>query len=192
MLKEFIDFVDSVLPSVDPDFRDGAKKAILQFEAEGKKPSYLMTNILSELSQGDVISRVPFSYFDVSGKQITFSADAMVVSTSCHIDQKDKIILVPIIPLAEFKGDKNALMKNTIYDFWYIPDAKLSESFVSFSVLNTYSKSLIFEGFKNGKIKRIASLNQLGYYFFIIKLSVYLMRKEDRETLSEREYSFGF
>lgn len=35
MLREFIDFVDSVLPSVSPDFRDGAKEAISQFEKEG-------------------------------------------------------------------------------------------------------------------------------------------------------------
>ncbi len=37
MLKEFIDFVDDVLPSVSPDFRDGAKEAISQFEKEGEQ-----------------------------------------------------------------------------------------------------------------------------------------------------------
>lgn len=68
MLKEFIDFVDSVLPSVDPDFRDGAKNAILQFEKEGNHPNYLMSGVLEELSQGAVISKVPFSYFDADGK----------------------------------------------------------------------------------------------------------------------------
>ena len=44
MLNEFIDFVDSVLPSVDPDFRDGAKKAITQFEKEGHQIKYLTQN----------------------------------------------------------------------------------------------------------------------------------------------------
>ena len=36
------------------------------------------------------------------------------------------------------------------------------------------------------KVKRVASLNQVGYYFFIVKLTVYLMRKEDTDTLNER------
>ena len=34
MLKEFIDFVDSVLPSVDPEAKDKAKAAIEQFHRE--------------------------------------------------------------------------------------------------------------------------------------------------------------
>ena len=42
------------------------------------------------------------------------------------------------------------------------------------------------------KIKRIGSLNQLGYYLFIIKLTVYLMRKEDNDTLTERNVGFAY
>ncbi len=194
MLKEFIDFVDSVLPSVDPDFRDGAKTAVEQFEKEGHELDFLMSNILDELSQGDIISKVPFVYFDSDGKQKVFVADAMVISTSCHIDQKDKLILAPIIPLTEFKGNQaalNALKKNTIFDFWYIPDAKLNNGFISFSILSTYDKKLLFEGMEKGRIQRIASLNKLGYYFFIIKLSVYFMRKEDAQTLSDRGIGYA-
>lgn len=36
MLKGFIDFVDSVLPSVDPEAKDKAKAAIEQFERNAK------------------------------------------------------------------------------------------------------------------------------------------------------------
>ena len=42
------------------------------------------------------------------------------------------------------------------------------------------------------KIKRIGSLNQLGYYLFIVKLTVYLMRKEDSDTLTERNIGFAY
>lgn len=192
MLREFIDFVDSILPSVDPDFREGAKNAILQFERDGNQPNFLMLDVLDELSQGDIISKVPFSYFDSNGKQKIFTADAMIISTSCHIDQKDMLVLAPIFPLSEFKGDEVALKKNTMFDFWYIPDAKLSDCFVSFGTLCSYHKQLIFEGIEKGRITRIASLNQLGYYLFIIKLSVYFMRKEDKETLADRNYGFAF
>lgn len=190
MLTEFIDFVDSILPSVSPDFRDNAKNAILQFEKKGKKLNYLMPHPLERLSQGDIISRIPFSYFDENGSQKIFSADAFVLSTSCHIDQKDKIILAPILPLNEFKGNEYDLKNNLIFDYMYFPDLIMADKFIDFEFLNTYNKNLIEQGIADKKIHRIASLNQMGYYFFVVKLTVYFMRKEDDETLRERDVSF--
>ena len=186
MLVEFIDFVDSVLPSVSPDFRDGAKEAILQFEKDGHQINYLTTKLLPELSQGDIISKVPFTYFEEDGKQMNFSADAMVISTSCHIDQKDKLIMVPVLPMDIYTGNLFDLKKNTVFDFMYIPDLIMNNRFISFNLMTSYSKRLICGGIESGKIRRVASLNQIGYYFFIIKLSVYLMRKEDIDTLNLR------
>ena len=68
----------------------------------------------------------------------------------------------------------------------YIPDGVMEELFVDFEIMNTFSKNLIMSGIKNKKQNVIASLNQVGYYFFIIKLTVYLMRREDIGTLEER------
>ena len=63
----------------------------------------------------------------------------------------------------------------------------MNEKYICFNLMTSYDKRLICQGIENGKIRRIASLNQLGYYFFIIKLTVYLMRKEDSDTLASRE-----
>ena len=169
MLKEFIDFVDSVLLSVSPDLRDSAKTAILQFEKTGHQLKYMMLTPLEHLSQGDIISHVPFIYFDDDGAQKIFSADAFVLSTSCHIDQKERIILVPIFPLEGFDGNLVDLKRNTIFDYMYIPDECMSDKFIDFEYMNTYSKNLIIKGIAEGKIRRLGSLNQLGYYFFVVK-----------------------
>lgn len=192
MLSDFIDFVDSVLPSVSPDFRDGAKNAILQFEKTGRQLNYLMFNPLAELSQGDILSSVKFSYFDENGKQKIFQADALVLSTSCHIDQKSKIVLFPVLPLSEFGGNIEDLRKNIIFDYMYIPDSIMANKFVNFEYIGTYSKELILRGISKNKISRLGSLNQLGYYFFIVKLTVYLMRKEDSNTLTARQAGFDY
>ena len=56
--------------------------------------------------------------------------------------------------------------------------------------INTFNKQLIFSGIESGRIKRIALLNQMGLYLLIIKLTVYLMRKEDPETFEQRN-TFG-
>lgn len=188
MLTEFINFVDSVLPAVSPDCKDEAKAAILQFEKEGHQIKYLTLNPLEYLSQGDIISKLPFNYFDKDGKQKIFTADGLVLSTSCHIDQKKYITLVPVLPLEGFNGNVEELQKNTIYDYMYIPDNTMADKFINFEIMNTYNKELVVEGMRAKKIKRICSLNQIGYYLFIIKLTVYLMRKEDNNTFSERSF----
>ena len=64
MLNEFIDFVDSILPSVSPDLKDQAKAAIEQFEIDGKQMHFLKSSTLGQLSQGDIISKVPYSKWD--------------------------------------------------------------------------------------------------------------------------------
>ena len=126
-------------------------------------------NFGASLSQGDIISHVPFIYFDDDGAQKIFSADAFVLSTSCHIDQKERIILVPIFPLEGFDGNLVDLKRNTIFDYMYIPDECMSDKFIDFEYMNTYSKNLIIKGIAEGKIRRLGSLNQLGYYFFVVK-----------------------
>lgn len=191
MLKELIDFVDSILPSVPMGTKEGVQEAIAQFEKDGEQIKYLTANPLSELSQGDIISAVPFYYFDSDGNQKMFKTDALVLSTSCHIDQKDKLVLVPVFPLTSFKGNFVELKKNKVIDYMYIPEGILINSYVNFEIMNTFSKELIMSGLKNGKLTRVASLNQIGYYFFIIKLTVYLMRREDIGTLNERNIGFA-
>lgn len=191
MLKELIDFVDSILPSVPMGTKEGVQEAIAQFEKDGEQIKYLTANPLSELSQGDIISAVPFYYFENDGNQKRFKADALVLSTSCHIDQKDKLVLVPVFPLTSFKGNLVELKKNKVIDYMYIPEGILINSYVNFEIMNTFSKELIMSGLKNGKLTRVASLNQIGYYFFIIKLTAYLMRREDIGTLNERNIGFA-
>lgn len=198
MLREFIDFVESILPAVSPDTKNAAKEAIAQFEGKGEKLKYMTLRPLKELSQGDILSKIPFSYFGDDGEQKYFVTEALVLSTSCHIDQKNSVVLVPVFPLEKFEGNIQELKKNKIFDYMYIPDGIMSDKYIDFEYMNTYSKKLIMLGFEKDKVCRIGSLNQLGYYFFIVKLTVYLMRKEDRDTLIERNkemnarYVFGF
>lgn len=79
--------------------------------------------------QGDVVSKIPFFYFDKEGKQKIFSADALVLSASCHIDQKESIIMVPVLPLEAFTGNMLELKRNTVYDYMYITDEVMSKKF---------------------------------------------------------------
>lgn len=91
-----------------------------------------------------------------------------------------------------FDGNLTDLKRNIIYDYMYLPDPVLSDKFIDFEYINTYHTDLIRKRITDGKITRMGSLNQLGYYFFLVKLTVYLMRKEDGDTLSERNFSAAY
>ena len=192
MFNDLIDFVDSLLPSVDPKARDKAKAAIKQFEEHGTPFEYLTHSLLPELSQGDIISEIPFMFFDADGSQQIFNAKGMIISTSCHIDQKKMLNIVPLLPITFFAGNNNSqkeLKANRIYDYMYVPETGMDDYFIDFSKINTYDKSLILTGIEHQKIERLFSLSQHGYYLFIIKLTVFLMRKEDSGTAEHRTLS---
>jgi hypothetical protein len=192
MLKEFIDFVDSVLPNVPQNTKDAAKYAIDQFEKDGECIRYLTLSPLRELSQGDVISNIPFYYINRDGYSNTFVTDAMVISTSCHIDQRNKLVLAAVLPINGFIGNVEELKNNRIYNYMYIPTIGMEDKYICFDYMTSINKDLILENIKNGKIHRNASLNQIGYYLLIIKLTVNFMRKEDSGTLEERNNDFNY
>ena len=192
MLTEFIDFVCTIIPSIPLETREKLQNSIDQFKFEEKELNLLMLKPLDTLSQGDIISKVPFVHFDNNGNLKQFNTEAMVISTSCHIDQKQRITLVPVLPLVAFNGNKTDLFNNRIYDYMYISDPVMQEKFVDFEYMNTYSKDLIINGIAENKIQRLASLSQFGYYFFLTKLTIFLMRKEDSITLEERNRGFDF
>ncbi len=189
MLREFIDFVDSVLPSVDAETKDKAKAAIEQFQVTGNQIEYIAPNILPELSQGDIVSDMIFSYFKEDGSQHIYKAKGLVISTSCHIDQGDKLNIVPVRLLEDYEVNPQfvaELKKNKIFSLMYLPENLLEDYVVDFSGVSTYDKKLIMDGLERGKLHRICSLSQIGLYFFVIKLTVFLMRKEDIDTLKFR------
>lgn len=41
--------------------------------------------------KGDILSKIPFSYFGDDGEQKYFVTEALVLSTSCHIDRKNSV-----------------------------------------------------------------------------------------------------
>lgn len=186
MLYEFIEYVETLLPGGALDKKEKALEAIRQFEDEGKQIKYLLLSPLEELSQGDIISTIPFSYFEEDGSQKIFSAEGMVLSTSCNIDHKEKIIIAPVLPIDSFTVEVESIKENRRFDYFYVDDIGMKDKYIDFNSVCSYNKNLITSGIGARKIKRLHSLNDVGLYFLIIKLTVFLMRKEDPLTFSER------
>lgn len=187
MLKELIDFVDASFPSIPYGEKEKAKEAIEQFEKTGETVNYLYSDLLPELSQGDILSDIPFIFYDNDGTLQRFKAMAMVVNTSCHIENKNCLTLVPVVSLNEIETNVTTVKNNKVYEIMYIPDTKLSNYCIDFSMPVTYGTDLIKNQIEKGNIHRVASLSQIGYYLLLIKLNIYLMRREDPVTMGQRK-----
>jgi hypothetical protein len=186
MLSEFFEYVDALFPSVPNDVRDKARECIRQFEEKGSKADYLLQYPLDELSQGDIISEIPFFYMSDDGEQRVFRTRGMVISTSCDIDNHDKISLVPLFHMDSVPKDKEVIRKNKALPYMYLPDKKIEEYYINFKYICSYGKDLLISAIATKTVERVASLSQIGYYFFICKFSAFLFRREDTITQYKR------
>lgn len=180
MIEEFIDFVSATMPCISPYTKEGIKLALEQFKFEQKKFCTTMKAEFEELSQGDILENIPFYRINrKTGKIQVYKGHGIVLNNTCDCSRDDNILIAPFIPIENLNKDKNAIIFNTAYGYLYFPDKTFGEETVDFSLANTFNRELILKGINVGEIKKSRSLNGYGYYLFICKLTVYLLRPED-------------
>lgn len=186
MLTDFVKFVEELFPSISPYTREEVKRSIRQFETLGRHTKFCLAQPFEFLSQGDIIGNIPFVRFNEKGEQSTLSTKGMLISNTCDAENDDSILFAPLVPLSKITGDIHAMKNNLNYRLLYIPDADLDDYIVDLSLVNSYSRKLIEGGMTAGKIQKFSSLNKLGYYLFLSKLTVHMMRPEDSGVQSMR------
>lgn len=181
--EQFVDFVKQVVPSVKEEIAEDLKKWIRQTGNNIEYESYY-SYAQNDLIQGDVIDGIKFILIDKNGKPIvTPKMKAMVISTSCDIEQDRNITLCPLFDNSDLNGSAlYDVMHNLKFDTFYIDSEAIKDSHVKFSVCNTVDKELIFNALREGKIKKVFTMNMMTYYLFIVKLTIHYMRMEDSEV----------
>lgn len=187
MIKEFIDFTSEVIPSISPYTKEGIKKALDQFNCKNKKFYTTMQDNFDILTQGDILDNIPFYRMDSNGELKIYKGKGIVLNNTCDCDRNESILIAPFIPIASIKKDKEIMMANKVYDYLYIPDNNLEEEIIDFGLTNNYNRELIIKSIEDGKVSKIKSLNAIGYYLFICKLTIYLARPEDVEINEKRK-----
>lgn len=186
MIKAFIDFAHELFPSISPYTKENVKEAIKQFEAKGRKFNFFLYDSLEYLSQGDIIGELPFTYYTSDGKVRKFKSMGLLLSNTCDAENDDTIIFAPLIPINDFDGDPTIILKNMNYRLLHFPDKEFHDYVVDFGLMNSYSTKLIGQSIESKKLNKIASLNDIGYYLFLCKLTVHFLRPEDKEVQMTR------
>ncbi len=179
-MENFIEFAQSLFPSINPYTAASVKQSIRQF-LNGNSGNCLTSDLNASLVQGDIIFDLPFVVYGIDGAKYTSRFPAIVLSNSCDIENDDYIAVAPLQPISKFKINNDAIMKNTFFSLFYIPDNRINDYVINFGLINTFPKKPIEKALEEGKIKRNYSLNLFGYYFFLCKLTIHFMRPEDTE-----------
>lgn len=189
MIKEYINFVQELFPCISPGTKESVREALSQFKVQGKTFCCLQSTPFKDLVQGDIVGPIPFRRYHSNGQEFTVNTRGMVLSNSCDVENDETILIAPFIPIAELTGyfDRASIENNRTYRLFYLPDPEIKSDVVDLSLISTFPKKLIHELILHGKIEKIGSLNQLGYYMFLCKLTIHLMRPEDTELNGLRQ-----
>lgn len=145
--------------------------------------------------QGDFFSEMPFAYVDEEGQVRVVMAGGQLLSNSCDATRNDNLLFAAVLPLEAYtngsdenkKHDENTIKNNLYYDLMYYPDNRLADKVVDFGLLTTFSRELFEKIVGEEKVKKVASLSNIGYYLMLSKLTVYLLRPESEEISRKEE-----
>ena len=186
----FVDFVQSLFPSISPYTEAETKHSLEQFYKNGKTFECYNSSVLDGICQGDIIQNVPMFRIDQEGELLETVRTVIVLSNSCDIENDDYIVVAPFFTFSEAEFDKSKMeeMKlNKFYGKLYFPDVSEEPMFADFSFAESLPKSKIQESIAEGEMKILHSLNLVGYYLFLCKLTIHFMRPENIDLQKERQ-----
>lgn len=186
MLNELIDFTTELFPSINPYTKERVKLAIRQFEVTGygqnppQNIDYCTNQPFDYLTQGDIISDLPFVRYSKTGEKGILVTEGILLSNSCDAERDPSLVFAPLIELRNFtNAQQEQIKKNESFRLFYLPDADVDNKVIDFSMVNSLPRSMIIQGLEKEHIKKTNSLNRYGYYLLLIKLTVHFMRPED-------------
>lgn len=190
MLDEFIEFTQSLFPSINPYVKAQTKASIKQFESNGKKLNLFNGVPYDFLAQGDILEGIPFTRMEKDGTISGQKGKGMIISNTCSADHDDEIVIAPLLNLDMLGLKREDIVSNLHYRLLYLPDVRYENYVVDFSLMNTFNKELLNKMITQKFVIKEASLNQFGFYLFLCKLTICFMRPEDEEVQEDRRKNY--
>lgn len=188
MIRFFEDYCNQLFPSIDTKIKNAIRDEVSKINMTNS--TWFMYRLLEELSQGDILDRIPFTIMQDDGSQKTFIAKGMVLSNTCDLQRDPYIIIAPIFNIedGEFSEQQKIDLKDNIFSGKMgFKNSCLDNYFVDFSKSTSFNRNVILKGIEMNKIHREQSLSQLACYMLYIKITIYYMRIENHEWFKSRD-----
>ena len=169
MLDEFINYVQKLFPSISPYVKNQTEQAIRQFKLSGRTLNLLNDKPYDYLTQGDILSNVPFVKIEENGGISAQRSYGMLLSNTCSADHDDDIVIAPLLQIKDLGLNRNDIVNNLHYRLFYLPDKRFEELVVDFSLMNTFNKNLLNAQIEDGKVKKSVFIESNGILSAFIK-----------------------
>jgi hypothetical protein len=191
VLLEFVTFVRELFPGINPYTAANCIAAIKQ-HGEGLQAEQLFSSQPpaepSDLVQGDLVGPLTFTRVTADGTVRQARCAGMLLSNSCDVVNDPHAIFAAALPAEAFDRAPrlSSIRTNTVFNLLYLPEVpRLGGQVVDMSLVQTVSREHLRAGLTGGSITRYVGLSQLGYYLFLSKLTVHLLRPETEEIQRE-------
>lgn len=157
-----------------------------------------------EPRQGDIFRNIPFNVFLKNNRIARVRTYGIVISCTCDFEQREYILLAPANELSFYeeayiddskeKRERKIddLRNNLIAETFHVPaHTSNPELIFDLSLVNSYEVDFIKGSLISNDIDRIASLSDVGYRFFLMKLSHYFLRPENDTEISRHRFIFS-
>ncbi len=188
--NSFVDFVTSLFPSISPYVQEQTKQSLEQFYTKGRTFECYNTRKLDGICQGDIIENVNVPKIGLDGEISSAIRTVIVLSNSCDIEQDDYILVAPFFSFKEAEFTKSQIVEvksNKFFGKMYFPDVSEEPMYADFSYIQSLPKVYFQKSLENKSMNIKHSLNLVGFYLLLCKLTIHLMRPEDKQLQSERE-----
>jgi hypothetical protein len=138
------------------------------------------------MCQGDIVDDITFVVQDEHGDFGELNAPGMLISHSCDLTDDSTVVFAACRPMSLFKRHKSIsdIKNNTFFGAFYLNSVPThGEIVVDFGILQSLRRSILEARLAQGRTRRISSFTNLGYYFFVAKLTVRFLRPQPLDEI---------
>ena len=203
--SQFDELIDSS-PFIDENLKKDCKRYLKQIPTSISS-DWIYSKSLPEITcQGDVTDRfdIVFHEFVGDSSEIRSLEDhpCILISHTCDMDLENKtrekfISIAPIFDYEEFAAQKysgyseerwnsflESVKSNRITDILFLPGKEsVGDFIVLLDRIYSFDSKILNIRLKTKMTNRLISLSQIGYYYFLIKLTYHFARYENRSEV---------
>jgi hypothetical protein len=182
MLAEFAQFVKEVFPSITPET---AKQLIEKAGLGGlTDEQFFATQLGDKLCQGDIVEGLRWIVERDDGSYGRTTAPGMLLSHSCDVDNDEWLTFAPCAAFHMGLRKAREIRRNEVFDIYYMPPHQGRPPLIAdLAQVQAMRAGRVLAGIASGAYRRTETLTTLGYYHFVLKLTLHYLRPQSAEEL---------
>jgi len=195
MSISFLNLMQECFPNISPQAIADLYKLIRQ---KNLYKNWLFSTQYSDtLFQGDIIKSLPVLIVLDRGKVLRKELPALLINSTCDLQVDNEnprcahVSFIPLLPFSEYisafrsiSNHERDARENVITHKFYIsiPPNEEKDYIADLGLISSVDARFFHQELKKGEIKKVCSLSFNGYYYFLAKLTLHLMRREPPEV----------